>query len=40
MVVDIEVNAEGAVMTALGLDQTTAWTSTDLGVTWHEMRAR
>jgi len=40
MVVDIEVNAEGAVMTALGPDQTTAWTSTDLGVTWHEMRAR
>jgi hypothetical protein len=40
MVTDIEVSDAGTLITALGPDQTTAWTSTDLGVTWHEMRAR
>lgn len=40
MVTDLEVSDEGTLITAFGPDQTTGWTSTDLGVTWHEMRAR
>jgi hypothetical protein len=40
MVTDIEVSDAGTLITAFGPDQTTAWTSTDLGVTWREMRVR
>lgn len=39
-VLDIEVNADGALITAIGPDQTTAWTSRDLGATWLKMRVR
>ncbi|WP_107705633.1 beta propeller repeat protein [Nocardioides allogilvus] len=40
MVTDIDVTADAALITAIGPDQTTAWTSDDLGATWREMRAR
>ena len=40
MVTDIDVTAEGTLVTAIGPDQTTAWTSGDLGATWREMRVR
>lgn len=40
MVTDIDVTADGALITAIGPDQTTAWTSDDLGATWRKMRAR
>lgn len=39
-VTDIHVTPDGALITAIGPDQTTAWTSDDLGATWREMRAR
>lgn len=40
MVTDIDVTADGALITAIGPDQTTAWTSRDRGATWLEMRVR
>lgn len=39
-VIDIDVAADGALITALGPDGSTVWTSKDLGATWLEMRAR
>ena len=39
-VTDIEVTVAGVVITALGPDQTTAWTSTDVGATWQEIPVR